>query len=409
VDAASPLDPAGTALPSLLAELSRRLAEREAAGLRRALELPAGRDFTSNDYLGFARDAELAARIVARLGERASPATQARPGLGAAAARLLRGHLPEHVALEARLAAWKGCAAALLFPSGYQANLALLGALLRRQDRAISDAANHASLIDGLRLAGCHRVVVPHLDLEALEAALATPHPDGHTVVVTESLFSMDGDLAPLDRLTTLCRRYDAGLIVDDAHASGLWGAERGSGLVEHFGVEDAVTAVVSTAGKALGLAGAWIAGPRVVVDAVLNFGRGFVFSTAPPPAHLLALDAALDHLAAHPERRARVHQRAAELRAALGDHGLPTLGGPGPIVPVLVGDNHRALAVAARVRAAGFDVRAVRPPTVPAGTARLRLSVHADHQPEEIAAVAAAVAAAMAAEGGRLTTPADV
>lgn len=376
----------------LLDDLAARLAAREQGGLVRRLALPAGRDVTSNDYLGFAADPALRERILARLDSEPADAP-----VGAAAARLLRGTHPAHLALELRLAALTGQPAALLLPSGYQANLALLGALLGPADRALSDAANHASIIDGLRLSGCHKVIVPHLDVDALAAALATPHPGGRTVVVTESHFSMDGDVAPLDRIAALCARHGAGLIVDEAHAIGLWGEARRGGLVEHFGIEDDVLAVVGTGGKALGLAGAWIAGPQVVIDTVVNFGRGFVFSTAVPPLTVAALDAALDHLAAHPERGPRVRAAAHGLRTVLSAAGLDVRGAAdSPIVPVVLGDNERAMAVAARVRECGFDVRAVRPPTVPAGSARLRLSVHANHDQATLAALADACIASL-------------
>jgi 8-amino-7-oxononanoate synthase len=378
---------------TLAAELAGRLAELAGQGLARSLRPAAGLDFSSNDYLGLARDPELRAGLLARLA--ALP-----PGepLGAPASRLLRGHTRQHAALERRLAAWKGTEAALLFASGYQANLGLLTALLGPRDRALSDALNHASLIDGLRLAGCRRVVFPHLDLAAIEGELARPHPAGRTFLVTESLFSMEGDVAPLDRYAELAARHGAELIVDDAHATGLYGEARGSGLCEAFGVERRVAAVVSTLGKALGLSGAFVAGPRVLVDYLVARCRAFVFSTAPPPLLLHALDAALDLVAAEPWRRRRALALAERLRRRLAALGLERPAGDGPIVPRLLGDNARAVAAAERLAAQGFDVRAIRPPTVPPGTARLRVSVHADHGEAEIDALAAALAAAMGA-----------
>ena len=396
--------------PTLADELAGRLAELTGQGLARSLRCAAGRDFSSNDYLGLARDPGLRAALLARLA--ALP-----PGepLGAPASRLLRGHTRLHADLEGRLAAWKGTEAALLFASGYQANVGLLSALLGPRDRAVSDALNHASLIDGLRLAGCRRVIVPHLDLAAVERELARPHPEGRTYLVTESLFSMEGDVAPLDRYAELAARHGAELIVDDAHATGLYGEARGSGLCEAFAVERRVAAVVSTLGKAVGLSGAFVAGPRVLVDYLVNRCRAFVFTTAPPPLLLHALDAALDRIAAEPWRRRRALELADRLRRRLRELGVlaghgggdrpplaegPTDAGgavpPGPIVPLLLGDNARALAAAERLAALGFDVRAIRPPTVPPGTARLRVSVHADHSEAEIDALAAALAGAL-------------
>jgi len=404
--------------PTLADELAGRLAELTDQGLARSLRLAAGRDFSSNDYLGLARDPGLRASLLARLA--ALP-----PGepLGAPASRLLRGHTRLHADLERRLAAWKGTEAALLFASGYQANVGLLTALLGPRDRAVSDALNHASLIDGLRLAGCRRAIVPHLDLAAIERELARPHSEGRTFLVTESLFSMEGDVAPLDRYAELAARHGAELIVDDAHATGLYGEARGSGLCEAFAVERRVAAVVSTLGKAVGLAGAFVAGPRVLIDYLVNRCRAFVFTTAPPPLLLHALDAALDRIAAEPWRRRRALELADRLRRRLRERGVLPVdggerpqgvegsgesgnGGTGPIVPLLLGDNARALAAAEHLAALGFDVRAIRPPTVPPGTARLRLSVHADHSEAEIDALAEALAGALGMPHAGAGTP---
>jgi len=233
---------------------------------------------------------------------------------------------------------------------------------------------------------------------------------------VTESLFSMDGDVAPLDRYAELAARHGAELIVDDAHATGLFGEARGSGLCEAFGVERSVAAVVSTLGKAAGLAGAFVAGPEVLVEYLINRCRAFVFTTAPPPLLLLAVDAALDRMAAEPQRRRRTLELAQRLRARLEALGAGRPPGAGPIVPLLVGDNGRAVAAAERLAALGFDVRAIRPPTVPPGTARLRVSVHADHTEAEIDALAEALAATLAApalaaalDGPALATALDI
>lgn len=381
-----------SALDDLLDHLRRRLTADETQGLRRRLRRPAGVDFSSNDYLGLSNHPHVRAALAVWLGS-GGP-------LGAPASRLLRGNTALHEELEARLARFKGTEAALLFPSGYQANVGLLTALLGPADRAISDAANHASLIDGLRLAGCRKVVVPHLDEAALAEELARPHPGGRTFLVTESLFSMDGDVAPLDRWADLAERHGACLVVDDAHATGLYGEARGSGLAERCGVERRAAAIVSTFGKALGLAGACVAGPRAVIDHLVQRCRPFVFSTAVPPLLAAALGAALDVVEAEPWRRARVADLAARLRARLAAAGLPRPAGEGPIVPVLLGDNRRAVAVAGELARRGFDVSAVRPPTVPVGTARLRISVHADHSEAEVDDLAGAVVVAVRAVG---------
>lgn len=382
------------ALATWEGELERELAELASRGSRRSLDLAAGLDFSSNDYLGFGRDAALARAVAARVAAAAelTPAT-----LFAPASRLLRGETELHRDVEARLARFKGTEAALLLPSGYQANVALLTAILGPGDRVLSDERNHASLIDGMRLARCRRQVVPHLDLAAYGRALAEDAPAGRTVVVVESLFSMDGDRAPLDLLADLCDRHGALLVVDDAHAAGLYGGARGSGLIEEHGLERRVAASVTTFGKALAVSGACIAGSRTLIDWIVNRARPFIFSTAVAPVVLHALAASLDHLSCHRERGAAARLRASLLRRRLAEHGIAVAGDDSPIVPVVLGANERALAVAAAVRADGFDVRAVRPPTVPHGTARLRISVHADHSEAEIDALAAAVARAIA------------
>ena len=374
-------------------ELGRQLEALEVAGLRRRRELGCGIDFCSNDYLGFGRDLELAQAIGKRIAEVAGSDPAA---LFSPASRLLRGETLLHRSVEARLARFKGAEAALLFPSGYQANLALLTAILGPQDRALSDELNHASLIDGLRLSGCQRSVVPHLDLRAYELALAAPHSGGRTAVVVESLFSMDGDTTPLVALAELCEHYGALLVVDDAHATGIFGDQRLSGRIESQGLERRVAASVTTFGKALATQGACIAGSRVLVDWIVNRARPFIFSTAVSPLLLLALEASLEHLAEHPERAPGVRARAALLRRRLGELGVEVVEGDSPIVPVVLGGNRRAMAVAETVRSEGFDVRAVRPPTVPEGTARLRISVHCDHSVAEIEQLASAIGRAI-------------
>ncbi len=386
----------------LIDELARRLDELAGGDLRRALRNSSGIDFSSNDYLGLGADPAFADAVARRVAAAAGDGS----GLAAPASRLLRGDTRRHRELERRFAAFKGTEDALLFPSGYQANVGLLSALLGPDDRALSDERNHASLIDGLRLARCRKVIYPHLDLAAVEEALATPHPGGRTFLVTESLFSMDGDAAPLDRYAELAERHGAALIVDDAHATGIYG-ERGSGLAERFGVARRAAAVVSTGGKALAAAGAFVAGPAVLVDFLVNRCRSFIFSTAASPLVVLALEEALDRVVAEPERRRRVLARAGRLRSTLVAAGLDCGPPPGPegeaspIVPVILEENRRALEVADRLQAAGFDVRAIRPPTVAPGSARLRISVHADHSEETLDRLARAIVrAAGGAEG---------
>ncbi len=372
----------------LIEALAAERAALDASDSLRRLETPTGIDVTTNDYLGLANDTAHGAGVRAAM-ERVLAAGQP---LFAPASRLLRGTTQQHLDLEKRLAAWKGTERALLFSSGYQANLGLITGLVGRHDRVISDAANHASLIDGIRLSGAAKEIVPHADLDALATALARDWPTGRTWVVVESLYSMDGDIAPLDRIASLVEAHDSLLLVDDAHAAGLFG-NRGSGLVEHFGISSRVAAVVTTFGKSLAASGACVAGPAAVVEHLVNRCRPFIFSTAPPPWLLAAIEAGLDAVAAEPARRQRVLELADRLRDALTARGVSVPPGPGPIVPVILGGNARALRAAEGLQQQGFDVRAVRPPTVPPGTARLRLSIHADHQGDMIDRLADAVA----------------
>lgn len=374
-------------------ELAGRLDDLDTEGLYRSLTTSEEIDFSSNDYLSLAGHPRLRDGLIRKL-ERG----RTRP-LSSPASRLLRGNTAEHLALEGRLAEFLGSEAALVFSSGYLANVAVLTALIEPGDRVISDEENHASIIDGLRLSRARKAIIPHLDLTALEEALTTPHRGGRTFVVTESLFSMAGDIAPLDAYAEVAARHGAELIVDEAHAVGIFGEERGSGLVEHFGVSDRVLARIATFGKALGLFGACVAGCRVVVDYLVNRARPFIFSTAPSPFFLAAVESALDIIADEPERRRRVLYLAGRLRDGLRERGVDCLDSRGPIVPVVIGDNERALGVAARVRQEGYDVRAIRPPSVAPGTARLRISVHAAHTEAQIDGLVGLVPRALAAE----------
>jgi 8-amino-7-oxononanoate synthase len=343
------------------AELSAELWDLSARWLRRGLRLPAGIDLVSNDYLGLAGHPALRERMREALLE--GPA-------GSGGSRLLRGHHAAFDRIEERLAAFSGQPAALLFGSGWAANLGLLPAIAGRDDLVLSDALNHASLIDGVRLSGARRIVYPHLDVQAVRDGLRQGGAR-RRFVVTESVFSMDGDLAPLRELAEAAEEHGALLIVDEAHATGLYG----SGRVEALGLQQRVLASVHTGGKALGCAGAWVAGPAALRDTLLQRARSFVFSTAPLPALCAGLDAALDVLAAEPWRAVECLRKAGLLRGALREAGL-TAPGEAPIVPLVVGGNAAALALQDALQAEGFDVRAIRPPTVPEGTARLRLTV---------------------------------
>jgi 8-amino-7-oxononanoate synthase len=355
-------------MPDPEQRIRRRLAELDAAGLRRNLRPPAGVDLSSNDYLGLATHPVLKQRMAQAVME---------DGCGSTASRLLRGHRESFSSLERRFAAFKGTEAALYFSSGYLANLSVLTAFLEEGDVVFSDELNHASLIDGLRLSPAHREIFPHCDLDALGKLLAGEESTGRKFVVTESLFSMDGDEAPLSEYAALCQEAGAALIVDEAHAVGVYGA-RGSGLIEEVGIAGAVFVSVNTVGKALGVGGAFAAGSSVAMDYLVQRARPFIFSTAPPPAMAAALEAALDLVASEPQRRTKLLENAAFLRQRLRQLDLRVPPGRSQIIPVMIGENEKAVAVAAALTEQGFDARAIRPPSVQPGTARLRVSVNA-------------------------------
>jgi 8-amino-7-oxononanoate synthase len=328
------------------------------------MRLPVGIDLVSNDYLGLAEHPYLTDAMRAALAE--LPA-------GSGGSRLLRGHHEIFEIIEEQLTAFTGGESALLFGSGYAANIGLLQAIVAPDDLIVSDERNHASLIDGIRLTKATTAIYPHQDLHALEAALRKPR-KGRAVVITESVFSMDGDLTPLRDVCEIAEREGAVVVVDEAHATGMYGGQ-GSGRVEELGLRDRVVATMHTGGKALGSGGAWVAGSRALRDVMVNKARAFIFSTAPLPVLGVALSAGLYLVEREPERRREVHRKSALLRGALRDAGVET-GGESMIVPIMAGANEAAIALQSGVMAAGFDVRAIRPPSVPPGTARLRVTV---------------------------------
>lgn len=362
---------------SLESRTRARLRDLSASGLLRRLEPPAGIDLCSNDYLGLARHP--------RMRDRLSRAVVAM-GVGSTGSRLLRGHRDAFLSVEERFARLKGTAAALYLGSGWAANLGVLSALPQKGDLIFSDELNHASLIDGMRLSKARRVVYPHCDTKALESLLESESCSGIRFVVTETLFSMDGDLAPLAGIAELRSRHRFELIVDEAHAVGVYGTS-GSGLVEETGSGDAVLLSVNSAGKALGVSGAFVCGPEWAIQLLIQSARPFVYSTAPPPALAEAISESLDILAEEPERRARVRRHGLRFRELAG-----TGEGDSPIVPVILGTSRRAMQVAGLLRAAGYDVRAIRPPTVPDGTARLRVSLNAGLAKDVVAGAARCV-----------------
>lgn len=364
--------------------LRQQADRRRALGRDRAIHPATGVDVCSNDYLGLRRDP--------RLGAAAAAAAQAF-GAGMGAARLLRGTTPLHDELEAALAAWKGTEACLLFNTGYQANATLIPALIGSGDAVFSDALNHASLVDGCRMAragGAHLGVYRHRDLGDLDSQLSIwrgSAPEGAlALVATDAVFSMDGDAADLPGLLRLCERHGALLLVDEAHATGLLGPD-GAGLAQLQGVHGQVPLVMGTLGKALGSFGAFLCGSALVREHLVNACRGFIFSTALPPPVVGAALEGVRLAQAEPWRRERALALASLLRRALDQPEQPSA-----IVPVPVGADAEAVHLAERLQARGYDVRAVRPPTVPEGSARLRITTGAHLDEAQIHALIAAL-----------------
>lgn len=360
---------------------SADLAGLQARARLRTLAPRAGVDFASNDYLGLAQAPRLRAAVADALARGVA--------VGSGGSRLLRGNDPEHEALEAEAAAFFGCESTLWFSAGYAGNVALIATLPQREDLVIYDELIHASVHEGLRLTRARTAMAAHNDADAFATLAAQWRAQGHTGrlwLCVESLYSMDGDRAPLDDLAAVAQRHGAILVIDEAHATGVFGPD-GRGLAAHLdGRADVI--VLRTCGKALGCEGALVCGPRVVRDFLVNRGRPFIFSTAPSPLMASAVREALRICADEPERRAAL--------SALIDHAARRLGPLGAsvsgsqVMPLILGDDARTMAVAARLQVAGFDVRGIRPPTVPAGTSRLRISLTLNAAPADVDALAA-------------------
>jgi 8-amino-7-oxononanoate synthase len=351
----------------------------EARDQRRSLAEIRGVNLCSNDYLGLAESKELRAAVL--------DAVREAPRVGGTGSRLLSGHLDLWEELEQRFAQFAGTEAALYFGSGYAANVGLLTSVLRKADVVFSDDLNHASLIDGIRLSGARKVIFPHLDLNALEAGLranANENEIGRRFVVTESVFSMDGDVAPLPEIAALCQRFGAGLILDEAHATGVHGPS-GRGMAMAAGLAADAVGITHTCGKALGSAGAFVCGSAALREHMINHARTFIFSTAMPPYMAGQIRAALRIAQGMDTARASLMERSRRLVACLRAEGYDTGGSTTQIVPVVIGRNEEALAAAEFLQAQGIAVRAIRPPTVKDGRARLRLSITAAIRADEL------------------------
>jgi 8-amino-7-oxononanoate synthase len=375
--------------------LSAELASLESAGLRRRVtnresaQGPVIRiagetltNFGSNDYLALAADPRLATAAIAAIETE---------GVGSGASPLITGRSELHAWLEERLAEFEGAEAAIILPSGFAANLAAVTALAGPGDVIFSDAKNHASIWDGCRLSRADVRAYRHGDLKHLDDLLASAKNYRRRLIVTDTLFSMDGDLAPLTELAEIAGRRDAMLLVDEAHATGVFG-EHGRGAAEHLRAEEGVIAKVGTLSKALGCSGGFISGSRDLIDYVINRGRSYIYSTAAPAAIAAAAIAALEIIATEPQRRRELLERAAALRQRLAMLGWSVGPSASQIIPIVVGDPLRAVELSRQLRSRGLLVPAIRPPTVPEGEACLRVSLTWGHTEEHIEALLVAL-----------------
>ena len=366
-----------------------QLDELAAAGRLRSLVAREGADFSSNDYLGLANSPRLRDAVL--------DALLSGVAVGSGGSRLLRGNDPEHERLEAEAAAFFGSESALYMSSGFGANETLFATLPQRGDLVVHDALIHASAHEGLRCGRAERLAAQHNDVDAFADAIRQWRAGGgkgRVWIAVESLYSMDGDRAPLDDLAALADEQDAFLVVDEAHAVGVFGPED-RGLAAHLDGRENVI-VLRTCGKALGVEGGLLCLPLVFRDFLVNRGRGFIFSTAPSPLMARAVGEALRICAEEPERRAALQERVKLAEQVLGQAGVSASGSQ--IIPVILGEDARTMRVAAMLQEAGYDVRGIRPPTVPAGTSRLRISVTLNASEADICGLGEALQAAMRA-----------
>ncbi|HTB50880.1 MAG TPA: 8-amino-7-oxononanoate synthase [Solirubrobacteraceae bacterium] len=379
-------------------EIEERLLELERLGLARRLRTVSGRQgprvlldeasvllLCSNNYLGLADHPKV---------REAAAEAAMRWGVGAGASRLVSGTMTIHRRLEQRLAAFEGSEACVLFGSGYLANLGVIGALAGPGDTIFSDELNHASIIDGCRASRAEVVVYRHLDADQLERRLHEHEGKGkgRRVIVTDSVFSMDGDVAPLPRIVQLARQHDARVIVDEAHATGALG-EGGRGAIAQAGLQGEIDVLIGTLGKALGSYGAYACASEEMVRYLINTARPVIFSTAPSPPSVAGALAALELLEASPQEVARLHDAARALREALAEEGFAVEQSDMHIVPLVVGDSEKAVRLCQATLERGVFAQAIRPPTVADGTSRLRLAVMASHTASDLLQTAKALA----------------
>ncbi|KQZ79449.1 8-amino-7-oxononanoate synthase [Rhodanobacter sp. Root561] len=384
-----------TPRPDLLHRLAVQTAERESANLRRRLRTIDRADgpwleiggrrllsFCSNDYLGLAQHPQLIAALSRAAREE---------GVGSTSAHLICGHRREHAELEEALAAWSGRERALLFSTGYMANLGVLQALLGRGDVCAQDKLNHACLLDGAKLSGAELKRYPHADVDAAARQLAA-HPTTAALLATDGVFSMDGDVAPLRELAQLCAREQATLLVDDAHGFGVLGDDGAGSLGAANLGQHEVPLLMATLGKALGCSGAFVAGSAALIEGLVQFARPYIYTTAMPPALAAAALEAVQLAQKEAWRREKLLWLIARFRRGAAELGLPLAASPSAIQPLLLGSADAALAAAQTLERQGLLVTAIRPPTVPAGQARLRITLSAAHEEAHVDRLLAAL-----------------
>lgn len=368
--------------------LKTALTDWERDGLKRALRPqsgPQGRiitvegrrvlNFCSNDYLGLADDPRLKEAAAACLKEE---------GVGAGASRLISGNMASHQRLEEALARFKGTESCLLFSTGYMANVGIISAIFGRGDIIFSDRLNHASIVDGILLSRAEFRRYPHRDMAALEEILRSASGFKQRGIITDSVFSMDGDMAPLQEIVALAQKYECLVMIDEAHALGVMG-RGGRGLAEHFGVEEKIDIQMGTLSKAAGCFGAYCCGSKTLISYLVNKARSFIYTTGMPPSIAAAAHRAVEIIETEPRLRQSLWENTRYMKEALDRIGFNTLDSETPIIPIIVGESERAVAFSSRLFQEGILVSAIRPPTVPSRTARLRLTVTAAHTREDL------------------------
>ncbi|MFZ5646165.1 MAG: 8-amino-7-oxononanoate synthase [Bacillota bacterium] len=371
-----------------MAELQEELEKLDRAARRRSLlEVDGAQEpwlringrsmlnLSSNNYLGLAGDERI---------KRAAVEALEKHGAGATASRLVVGNHPAYRAAESALVRWKGAGGGLIFNSGYAANTGIIQAVAGKDTAVFSDKLNHASIIDGIILSRAEKIRYRHNDLDHLEWLIKKTHPDRRKLIVTDSVFSMDGDVACLEGLVDIKERYNSILMVDEAHSSGVYG-RRGEGMAHHLGLQDKVDVQMGTFSKALGSFGAYVVGSHWLIDYLVNKARSFIFTTAMPPAVLGAIEAAINIVSEDSSLRKNLSDNSRYFRTALSRLGFDTCGSQSQIVPIVIGPDEKTVLFSRRLQEEGIAAVAIRPPTVPENTARIRFSVTAAHRRQDL------------------------